>query len=95
MAFIKAHRKQLLLAGPLAVAVTALTVTACGGGSAAAPAQGSAPGQWTQAEVSQFTAAAGAGGSGSQELVHHRVLRAGHVIRERDGCRVGGPGIGP
>ena len=67
MVFIKAHRKQLLLAGSLAVAVTAFTVTACGGGSAAAPAQGSAPGQWTKAEVSQFTAAAGAGGSDSQE----------------------------
>ena len=66
MVFIKAHRKQLLLAGPLAAAVTALTVTACGGGGTAAPAQGSAPGQWTQAEVSQFTAAAG-GGSASQD----------------------------
>src|ERR1035438_106694 len=67
MVFIKAHRKQFLLAGSLAAAVTALTVTACGGGSAAAPAQGSASGQWTQAEVSQFTAAAGSGGSASQE----------------------------
>jgi hypothetical protein len=63
MAFIKAYRKQrLLLAGPLAVAATALTVTACGGGSTAA-AQGAA-GQWTKAEVSQFTAASGAGGNG-------------------------------
>jgi hypothetical protein len=67
MVFIKAHRKQLLLAGPLAVAVTALTVTACGGGSGAASVQGSAPGQWTAAEVSQFTAAAGAGGSDSED----------------------------
>ena len=66
MGFIKAHRKQLLLAGSLA-AVTAFTVTACGGGGAAAPAQGSAPGRWTQAEVSQFMAAAGSGGSASQE----------------------------
>jgi hypothetical protein len=66
MEFIKAHRKQLLLAGSLA-AVTVFTVTACGGGGAAAPAQGSAPGRWTQAEVSQFTAAAGSGGSASQE----------------------------
>jgi hypothetical protein len=66
MVFIKAHRKQLLLAGSLAV-VAAFTVTACGGGSAAAPAQGSAPGQWTAAEVSQFTAAAGSGGSASQD----------------------------
>ena len=67
MVFIKAHRKQFLLAGSLAAAVTAFTVTACGGGGAAAPAQGSAPGQWTHAEVSQFTAAAGSGGSASQE----------------------------
>jgi hypothetical protein len=74
MVFIKAHRKQFLLAGSLAVAVTALTVTACGGGgSTSAPAQGAAsaqdaaPGQWTQAEVGQFTAAAAAGGNASQE----------------------------
>src|SRR5580693_1820407 len=66
MVFIKAHRKQLLLAGSLA-AVTAFTVTACGGGGAAAPPQGAAPGKWTQAEISQFTAAAGSGGSASQE----------------------------
>jgi hypothetical protein len=66
MVFIKAHRKQLLLAGSLAAAVTAFTVTACGGGGAAAPPQG-APGKWTQAEISQFTAAAGSGGSASQE----------------------------
>ena len=32
MQFIEAHRRQFLLAGSLAVAVTALTVTACGGG---------------------------------------------------------------
>ena len=67
MVFIKAHRKQFCLAGSLAAAVTALTVTACGGGGGAAPAQGSAPGQWTQAEVSQFTAAGGSGGSTSQD----------------------------
>ena len=67
MIFIEPHRKQLLLAGLLAAAVTAFTVTACGGESVAAPAQGSAPGQWTQAEVSQFTAEAGSGGSASQE----------------------------
>ena len=66
MGFIKARSKQLLLAGSLA-AVTVFTVTACGGGGAAAPAQGSAPGRWTQAEVSQFMAAAGSGGSASQE----------------------------
>lgn len=67
MVFIKAHPKRLLLAGSLAAAVTAFTVTACGGGGAAAPAQGAAPGKWTQAEISQFTAAAGSGGSASQE----------------------------
>jgi hypothetical protein len=67
MVFIKAYRKQFLLAGSLAVAVTAFTVTACGGGSVAAPAQGSAPGQWTQAEVSQFKTAAGSGGNASQD----------------------------
>ena len=67
MVFIEGHRKQLLLAGSLAVAVTVFTVTACGGGGAAGPAQGAAPGQWTQAEVSQFTAAAGADGSDSQD----------------------------
>jgi hypothetical protein len=64
MAFIKAHGKQrLLLAGPLAIAATALTVTACGGGGAPAATQGAA-GQWTKAEVSQFTATSGAGGNG-------------------------------
>jgi hypothetical protein len=66
MEFIKARRSQLLLAGSLAAAVTALTVTGCGGGSAATPVQGS-PGHWTQAEVSQFTAAAGSGGGTSQD----------------------------
>jgi hypothetical protein len=67
MVFIEAHRKQLLLAGSLAAAVTVFTVTACGGGGIAAPAQGGAPGQWTQAEVSQFTAATDADGSDSQD----------------------------
>jgi hypothetical protein len=72
MAFIKANRKQLLLAGPLAVtvAVAALTVTACGGGggsATAASAGTSSPGQWSTAEVSQFTAAANAGGAISDE----------------------------
>jgi hypothetical protein len=67
MTFTKARRKQLLPAGALAVAVTAFMVTACGGGSGAAPAQGAAPGKWTQAEVSQFDAASGANASDSQE----------------------------
>jgi hypothetical protein len=69
MVFIRAHRKQFLLAGSLAAALTALTVTGCGGGSAApsaAPAQGS-PGHWTAAEVSQFTSASGSDGSASQD----------------------------
>ena len=69
MGFIKAHRKQSLLAGSLAAALVAFTVTACGGGSAATPstpAQGS-PGHWTAAEVSQFTKAAGSDGSASQD----------------------------
>jgi hypothetical protein len=67
MVFINAQRKQFLLAGSLAVAVTALTVTACGGGNSAAVAQGSAPNQWTKAEVSQFTATAGARSGDSQD----------------------------
>ena len=65
MAFIKVNRKQFL-AGSLAAAVAAVTVTACGG-SGTAPAQGSAAGQWTKAEISQFTAAGGSGGSASQD----------------------------
>jgi hypothetical protein len=67
MIFIKAHRKQLLLAWPLAAAVTAFTVTACGGGGATAHAQGEAAGQWTKAEVSQFTAAGGSSDGTSQD----------------------------
>jgi hypothetical protein len=72
MEFIKAHPKQSLLAGSLAAALIAFTVTACGGGSAATSAtsatsaQGS-PGHWTAAEVSQFTSAAGSDGSASQD----------------------------
>jgi hypothetical protein len=66
MVSIKTHRTRLLLAGSLAAVVTAFTVTACGGGGAAGPAPGSAPGQWTQAEVSQFTAAGGSAGSDSE-----------------------------
>jgi len=67
MAFSKARRKQFLPAGALAVAVTAFMVTACGGGSPAGPAQGSSPGQWTQAEMSKFTAASGADAGNSQD----------------------------
>ena len=36
-------------------------------GSPAAPAQGAAPGQWTKAEVSQFTATGGGSGGDSQD----------------------------
>ena len=67
MISIKVRTTLLLLASSLAAVVTAFTVTACGGGSAAAPAQGAAAGQWTQAEIGQFTAAAGSGGSDSQD----------------------------
>lgn len=65
MAFTKAHNKQFLLTGSLAIALTAFSVTACSSGGAPSLTQGSAPGQWTQAEVSQFTAAGGGAGSGS------------------------------
>ena len=69
MIFIKTHKRQLILAGALAAAVTALTVTACGGGSPAALAHRAAPGQWTKAEVSQFTAAGGGSGSASDSCI--------------------------
>jgi hypothetical protein len=61
----KARGKPFLLAGALIAAVTAVTITACGGGSAAAFAQGSAPGHWTQAEVSEFAAATDSDGMNS------------------------------
>jgi hypothetical protein len=66
MEFIKAGKKKFFITGSLAVAVAAFTVTACGGGGTASLTQGSAPGQWTSAEVSQFTAAGGGAGSGSE-----------------------------
>lgn len=67
MAFIKAPKKHFLLIGSLAVASIAFTVSACGGGGdAASLIQGSAPGHWTQAEVSQFTAGGGGAGGGSE-----------------------------
>ena len=68
MIFIKARRKQFLLAGSLAAAVAALSVTACGGGNLAATTQGS-PGHWTAAEVSQFTAAADSDGSSEDSCI--------------------------
>jgi hypothetical protein len=67
------NKKQFLVAGSLAVIMTALTVTACGGAKVAASAQGtattqgSAAGQWTKAEVSKFKAASGAAAGDSQE----------------------------
>jgi hypothetical protein len=75
MIFIKAHKKQLRLGGALAVAVAAVTVTACGGGNVAASAQGAAPGHWTAAEVSQFTAAAVAGGDAGEEACVVRYVK--------------------
>jgi cysteine synthase len=51
----KIIRRSIILAG-----ATALAVTACGGSGASSSA---APGQWTQAEVNQFVAAGGSGGS--------------------------------
>jgi hypothetical protein len=68
MIFIKAHRKQFLLAGSLAAAVTALSVTACGGGNLAATTQGS-PGHWTAAQISQFTAASDSDGSSEDSCI--------------------------
>jgi hypothetical protein len=65
--FTKTHRKQFLLTGPLVIAATAVMITACGRGSGAAQTQGAAPGTWTKAEISQFTAAAGASDGDSQE----------------------------
>jgi hypothetical protein len=66
MVFIKTRRRQFLLAGSLAVTVTAFTVTACGGGTAATPVQG-APGHWTQTQDSKFTTEAGSGGTAGQD----------------------------
>jgi hypothetical protein len=60
----EAHRKRFFLAGPLIAVMTAVTITACGG-STPAIAQGSAPGHWTKAEISQFIAASGSAGSTS------------------------------
>lgn len=68
MAFTRERNNQLVLAWPLALAVIAAAVTACGGGSASSLAQGAAPGKWTKAEVSQFTAVGGTGGNDSQDL---------------------------
>jgi len=66
-------KKHFLMAGSLAVIMTALTVTACGGAKVAASAQGtattqgSAAGQWTKAEVGKFKAASGAAAGDTQE----------------------------
>ena len=64
MTFTKAHNKQFLLTGTLAIALTAFSVTACSSGGAPSLTQGSAPGQWTQAEVTQFMAVGGGAASG-------------------------------
>jgi hypothetical protein len=72
----KARRNQFLLAGPLVAVVTAVTITACGGGSTPALAQGSAPGHWTQAEISQFATANGSDGGSEDSCI------AGYVARD-------------
>jgi hypothetical protein len=61
MIFIKTRRNRLLLAWPLAAAVTALTITACGGSA------GSAAGHWTSAEASKFATASGSDGNSAQD----------------------------
>jgi hypothetical protein len=67
MEFIKERSKRIAAATSLTAAVIATAVTACGGGGGSSLLQGAAPGQWTQTEVSQFTAAGGTGGSSSQD----------------------------
>lgn len=94
MAFIKTQ-KQLLLAGPLAVAAAALTVTACAGGGGAALTQGGPPGQWTKAETSQFTAAAGGGGSQGSCVVGYfeRDMSFGNAMAVVSVDPASGPGM--
>ena len=94
MAFIKTQ-KQLLLAGPLAVAAAAFTVTACAGGGGAALAQGGPPGQWTKAETSQFTAAAGGGGSQDSCIVGYfeRDMSFGNAMAVVSVDPASGPGM--
>jgi hypothetical protein len=93
MAFIKTQ-KQLLLAGPLAVAAAAFTVTACAGGGGAALTQGGPPGQWTKAETSQFTAAAGGGGSQDSCIVGYfeRDMSFGNAMAVVSADPASGPG---
>jgi hypothetical protein len=67
MECIKARGTRLLLAGPLALAAAALTVTACSSGGGPSVTPGSAPGQWTAAEVSKFVASGGSTGDPSQD----------------------------
>lgn len=67
MECIKARGTRLLLAGPLALAAVALTVTACSSGGGPSVTPGSAPGQWTAAEVSKFVASGGSTGDASQD----------------------------
>ena len=94
MAFIKTQ-KQLLLAGPLAVAAAAFTVTACAGGGGAALPQGGPPGQWTKAETSQFTAAAGGGGSQDSCIVGYfeRDMSFGNAMAVVSVDPASGPGM--
>lgn len=94
MAFIKTQ-KQLLLAGPLAVAAAAFTVTACAGGGGAALTQGGPPGQWTKAETSQFTAAAGGGGSQDSCIVGYfeRDMSFGNAMAVVSVDPASGPGM--
>lgn len=94
MAFIKTQ-KQLLLAGPLAVAAAAFTVTACAGGGGAALAQGGPPGQWTKAETSQFTAAAGGGGSQDSCIIGYfeRDMSFGNAMAVVSVDPASGPGM--
>jgi hypothetical protein len=65
----KGRRMLFLLAGPVIAAVTAVTVAACGGGSAPAVGQGSAPGHWTQTEVSEFDTSASSDGSSTDSCI--------------------------
>jgi hypothetical protein len=95
MAFSKT-RKQRTLAGSLGVAVTALAVTACGGGGPAL-AQGAPPGQWTKAETTQFTAAAGSDGSDTSCIVGYfeRDMSFGNAMAVVSVSPASGPSMSP
>jgi hypothetical protein len=95
MAFSKT-RKQRTLAGSLGVAVTALAVTACGGGGPAL-APGAPPGQWTKAETTQFTAAAGSDGSDTSCIVGYfeRDMSFGNAMAVVSVSPASGPSMSP